>query len=359
MLTPSFWQNKRVLVTGHTGFKGAWISYWLHLMGATVKGIALPPPTKPNLFEALNLSEFIQSDLLDIRDFSALDRSISEFQPEVLLHLAAQPLVRYSYREPLETYAVNVMGTAHVLESCRKVPSLKSIVIITTDKCYENKEWVWGYRETDPMGGYDPYSSSKGCAELVTAAYRRSFYAHTPEVGLASTRAGNVIGGGDWAEDRLVPDLIRAFSRGEVVHVRHPRSTRPWQHVLEPLGGYLLLAEKLYSDPQRFSSGYNFGPLDHDCVDVETLVRQLSAAWGEEASFNIDGGNHPHEAQFLKLDISKARQELGWAPRWGLNRNLTEVARWYRHFYDQNSSVESMRSLTKEQIANFVESPML
>uniref|UniRef100_Q31EZ2 NAD-dependent epimerase/dehydratase n=1 Tax=Hydrogenovibrio crunogenus (strain DSM 25203 / XCL-2) TaxID=317025 RepID=Q31EZ2_HYDCU len=325
---PNFWQDKRVYLTGHTGFKGSWLSLWLAEMGAVVKGYALNPPTNPSLFEEANVAEKIDSQIGDIRDFEILKSSMVAFNPDVLIHMAAQPLVRLSYREPLETYDTNVMGTAKVLEAARSCQNLKAIVNVTTDKCYENKEWVWGYREDEPMGGYDPYSSSKGCAELVTSAYRRSFM-QEQGVGLASARAGNVIGGGDWADDRLIPDILRAFEQSKPVVIRNPASTRPWQHVLEPLSGYLVLAQNLYQNPQEFSEGWNFGPYDEDAKPVDWILDQIVTVWPEN-QWQLDEGNHPHEASYLKLDISKAKTRLGWQPAWRLNQTLERIVSWHR-----------------------------
>ena len=327
-VTSHFWRDKRVLLTGHTGFKGAWMSLWLHSMGAKVQGFALAPPTMPSLFEEAKVGDLIQSNLGDIRDFAATAKVVKEFKPEIVFHMAAQPLVRYSYDEPLETYATNVMGTAHVLESIRAIDSVRAFVNVTTDKCYENREWVWGYREVEAMGGYDPYSSSKACSELVTAAYRQSFL-EKAGIAVATARAGNVIGGGDWAKNRLIPDILRAFANKQPVSIRNPNSIRPWQHVLEPLSGYLLLAEKLCAEPASFSQAWNFGPKDDDAKPVGWIVESMASKWGKEASWSFDEGNHPHEAHYLKLDISKARQSLGWSPRWSLDQALDHTVEWH------------------------------
>lgn len=326
MVEPSFWQGKRVYLTGHTGFKGSWLSLWLAEMGAIVKGYALVPPTSPSLFEEANIAAKIDSEIGDIRNFEQLKASMQAFDPEVLIHMAAQPLVRLSYRAPLETYDINVMGTAKVLEAAKNCPNLKSIVSVTTDKCYENKEWEWGYREDEPMGGFDPYSSSKGCAELVTSAYRRSFM-QDKGIGLASARAGNVIGGGDWADDRLIPDILRAFEQNKSVVIRNPKSTRPWQHVLEPLSGYLVLAQKLYEDPTKYSEGWNFGPFDDDAKPVDWILGKMVARW-PNSSWKLDSEVHPHEAGYLKLDISKAKKRLAWKPIWRLEQTLTRIILW-------------------------------
>jgi CDP-glucose 4,6-dehydratase len=325
----SFWRGKRVFLSGHTGFKGGWLSIWLQSLGAEVCGLALAPPTTPSLFEVANVAEGMNSVIGDIRDYETVWSAMRDFQPDVIFHLAAQPLVRLSYSEPVATYATNVMGTVHMLEAARSATQCKAFVNITTDKCYENNEWLWGYRENEPMGGRDPYSNSKGCAELVTSAYRRSFFQGTP-LALASVRAGNVIGGGDWAEDRLIPDILRAFEKNKPVVIRNPCSTRPWQHVLEPLCGYLMLAEKLYSEGQQWAEGWNFGPQEDDAKPVQVIVEQLVAQWGQGASWTIDSGDHPHEANYLKLDISKAKHSLKWFPRWGLSTALDQIVSWHQ-----------------------------
>ncbi len=347
-MNPDFWRDKRVLLTGHTGFKGGWLSLWLQSMGAKLAGLALKSPTNPSLFEQARVYEGMVSNIGDIRDFDTVRRVVAEFQPEIVIHMAAQPLVRYSYKNPIETYATNVMGTVHLLEAVRQVGSAKVILNVTTDKCYENKEWAWGYREDEPMGGFDPYSSSKGCSELVTSAYRRSFFSDNG-VALASARAGNVIGGGDWAEDRLVPDILRAFEQGLPVVVRNPNSTRPWQHVLEPLSGYLLLAERLWEEPAGFAEGWNFGPNDEDAKPVGWIVEQMVAKWGD-ASWHIDAADNPHEANYLKLDISKARQRLSWGPRWGLDIALNKIIEWHQAWI----SKEDVRSMCLDQINQYI-----
>lgn len=353
MAEPGFWQGRRVFLTGHTGFKGGWLSLWLQSLGAELQGYALAPPTTPDLFGAARVAEGMASTLGDIRDFEPLRACMAAFRPEIVIHMAAQPLVRLSYREPLATYATNVMGTVHVLEAARRAGSVRAIVNVTTDKCYENRERGAGYQEDEPMGGFDPYSSSKGCAELATAAWRRSFLQHEG-IALASARAGNVIGGGDWAEDRLVPDILRAFERGDPVCIRHPRAIRPWQHVLEPLSGYLALAERLWRDGQDVAEGWNFGPEDEDARPVEWIVGQLAAAWGEGARWQADAGEHPHEAGTLRLDISKARQRLGWQPRWTLDTALEQTVRWHRAWLRG----EDMRAVTLAQIRDHSSSPL-
>ncbi|WP_322041108.1 CDP-glucose 4,6-dehydratase [Burkholderia diffusa] len=356
MIAPSFWSGKRVFLTGHTGFKGSWLTLWLHSLGAEVTGYALAPDTKPNLFSLARVDEGIESVISDIRDRGQLLNALRRAEPEVVIHMAAQSLVRASYSSPVETYETNVMGTVHVLDAIRQVHSVRSVVVVTTDKCYENREWEWGYRENEAMGGYDPYSSSKGCAELVTAAYRNSFFNEvaydTHRVAIASARAGNVIGGGDWASDRLIPDIVKAIGAGEIVSIRNPHSIRPWQHVLEPLGGYLLLAERLYVEGVRYAGAWNFGPDDTDAQSVQTIVERMTSRWGDNARWQLDGGDHPHEATYLKLDCSKARARLGWRPRWDLDLTLDKIVDWYKAARD----CEDVRTLTLAQIADYTRS---
>ena len=329
-----FWRDKKVFLTGHTGFKGGWLSLWLASMGAKVTGYALAPNTAPNLFEVLAIDSLIEkSHIADIRDLATLQKAMSESKPDVVIHMAAQPLVRYSYANPVETYATNVMGTVHVLESARPIDTLRSTVIVTTDKCYENKEWVWGYRENEPMGGYDPYSNSKGCAELVTAAYRQSYFSGNNSINkVASARAGHVIGGGDWAEDRLIPDAIKAFEAKKPLMIRNPFATRPWQHVLEPLSGYLILAQALYEQGLPFASGWNFGPRDEDNRSVQEVVELVISSWGDSARWEKEGSEQLHEANLLKLDCSKARTKLGWTPKWDLEIATQKIVEWQRVF---------------------------
>jgi CDP-glucose 4,6-dehydratase len=345
---PAFWNGKRVLLTGHTGFKGSWLSLWLQSMGAVVRGVALAPPTEPALFDVARVAEGMDHRIADIRDFRALSQQFLDFQPEIVIHMAAQPLVRLSYQQPVETYATNVMGTVHVLEAARQARSVRAIVNITTDKCYENREWVWGYREDEPMGGHDPYSSSKGCAELVSSAYRKSFL-QCAGIAMATARAGNVIGGGDWAADRLVPDVLRALEHRQSVTIRNPHAIRPWQHVLEPLSGYLLLAQRLFEHGQVVAEGWNFGPRDEDAKPVQWIVERLCLDWDSGASWTLQPGEHPHEAQFLKLDISKARQRLQWAPRWSLQTALTRIIDWHRAWL----SGHDMRGFCLDQISRY------
>lgn len=331
-VNPNFWRGKRVFLTGHTGFKGSWLSLWLQSLGAEVHGLSLKPPTAPNLFTVAHAEGGMASHTIgDIRDLATVQTAVHAVRPDIVIHMAAQPLVRLSYAEPVETYATNVMGTVHVLEAARSAPGVKAIVVVTTDKCYENKEWAWGYRENEPMGGRDPYSNSKGCAELVTSAYRSSFL-QSSGIAVASARAGNVIGGGDWAADRLVPDILRAFEDNQPVIIRNPDATRPWQHVLEPLSGYLALAEQLYTHGQAYAEGWNFGPKDEDARPVEWIVEHMVNSWGKGASWQLDGGGHPHEANYLKLDISKAKARLGWQPRWPLATALELITTWHKAF---------------------------
>ncbi|MEM8805101.1 MAG: CDP-glucose 4,6-dehydratase [Cyanobacteria bacterium P01_G01_bin.38] len=348
-----FWQGKRVLVTGHTGFKGSWLSLWLQLLGAEVIGYALAPHTDPNLFELAQVAEGMTSLLGDIRDLPVLQQMMMQQRPEIVIHMAAEALVRQSYADPVSTYATNVMGTVNVLEAVRHTPSVKAVVSVTSDKCYENREWVWGYREHEAMGGYDPYSSSKGCAELVTAAYRNSFFKDGTDRGcaIATARAGNVIGGGDWSTDRLVPDILKAWLNQEPVMIRSPHAVRPWQLVLEPLHGYLCLAEHLYKDPKRYSEGWNFGPDEAAAQPVAWIVDRLSTLWGDGAVWEQDPSAQLHEANFLKLDSSKARFRLGWTPTLSLEIALSWVVEWTQAF----QAGKPMRSVTEHQIKQFME----
>ena len=351
MIYKGFWKGRRVFVTGHTGFKGSWLCLWLHELGAQVKGFALEPPTTPSLFAEARVVELVESEVGDIRDLERVTKSIHDFQPDILIHMAAQPLVRYSYDAPIETYAVNVLGTAHVLEAAKRCKSIKSVVSVTTDKCYENKEWVWAYRENEPMGGHDPYSSSKGCAELVTASYRKSFY-EIKGIGLASARAGNVIGGGDWAVDRLVPDILRAFEKNQPVLVRSPKAIRPWQHVLEPLSGYLKLAQALYQDPKSYAEGWNFGPNEDDAKPVSWILDHMVGSW-PGSTWQIDqSAENPHEANYLKLDISKAKSKLHWRPVWSLSDTLSSIVNWHKNWL----SGADMQKTSIDEISNYIQS---
>jgi len=344
-----FWKNKRVFLTGHTGFKGSWLSLWLQSLGCEVTGYALTPPTVPNLYEVADVAQGMTSIIANILDLPKLQTSMQTARPDIVIHMAAQPLVRQSYAEPVETYATNVMGTVHVLESVRTTPSVKVVIVVTTDKCYENKEEMHrAYHENEPMGGHDPYSSSKACAELITAAYRKSFL-EEQGIAVATARAGNVIGGGDWAANRLVPDVLKAFERNEVVQIRNPQSIRPWQHVLEPLSGYLTLAEYLYSCGSGYSEGWNFGPHDEHACPVNWIVEQLAFSWGNGVTWLLDSGQHPHEANYLKLDISKAKARLGWTPCWSLETALKNITDWHRAWLCQ----EDMKKLCLQQILQY------
>jgi CDP-glucose 4,6-dehydratase len=328
------WQGRKVFLTGHSGFKGGWLALWLAKSGAQVRGYALDPATEPNLFTVAGVGRVVDDIRGDIRDAASLESAMQSFAPEVVFHMAAQPLVRLSYDDPIGTYETNVIGKARVLDSIRRTPSVRAVVSVTTDKCYENREWIWGYRETDPLGGYDPYSSSKACAEIVSAAYRQSYFPvgklEQHGVALATARAGNVIGGGDWSADRLIPDLVRGFLAGEAVRIRRPHAIRPWQHVMEPLHGYIRLAEELLSHDPKFATAYNFGPPDDDARPVEWIAEKMTGFWGSGATWVLDPDPGVHEAGYLKLDASRARAELGWTPRLNLETALDWLVRWYR-----------------------------
>ena len=353
VMTPEFWKGKKVFFTGHTGFKGSWLSLWLQHFGAEVTGYALQPPTDPSLFEIARVKDGMRSIVGDIRDLPKLQQAMQSATPDIVIHMAAQPLVRLSYECPVDTYATNVMGTVHLLESVRNTATVRAVVNITTDKCYENKEWVWGYRENEPMGGYDPYSNSKGCAELVSSAFRSSFFNKDTYdkhgVALATVRAGNVIGGGDWAKDRLIPDIIAAFEAGKPVLIRNPHATRPWQHVLEPLGGYLTLAEHLYHDGPEYAEPWNFGPYDEDAKPVSWIVEAMARRWGKGATWEIEEGEHLHEAAYLKLDISKARARLNWHPALRLDEALERIIGWSQ----ARAQGSDMQEYTLEQIKDY------
>ena len=344
----NFWQGKRVFLTGHTGFKGGWLSLWLQEMGAEVYGYSLDPPTKQNFYTVAEVGKGMKnSTIADLRDASTLVREMQVAKPEIVFHLAAQSLVRYSYAEPTETYAINVMGTVNLLEAVRMSPTVKVVVNVTTDKCYENREWTRPYSEDNPMGGYDPYSSSKGCSELITSAYRRSFF-NQHDVFVASARAGNVIGGGDWAPDRLIPDFLRAIDAGEPLIIRLPKAIRPWQHVLEPLSGYLMLAERLFIDGSSFAEAWNFGPSDEDARTVEWIAEQLTTSV-PGASWQLDTGMQPHEASYLKLDSSKAKKKLGWEARWKLEVALERTLEWHTGW----RSKKNLNDLSLMQISEY------
>lgn len=348
------WQGRRVFVTGHTGFKGSWLALWLQHMGAEVTGFSLPPPTHPSLFDLAQLADRINHVTGDIRDFDALSRAVRQAAPELVFHLAAQPLVRHSYAAPVETYAANVMGTVHLLEAVRQAGGITGVVCITTDKCYENREWAWPYRETDPLGGYDPYSSSKACAEIVSAAYRQSFFP-VDEIAnggcaIATVRAGNVIGGGDFAEDRLIPDLVRAFEAGTAPAIRSPNAVRPWQHVLEALRGYLMIAERMLAGDSSMAQAWNFGPSDDDARPVSWIVEHMRAAWGGAAAAPVAWrGATPHEAGLLRLDASRARAHLGWRPALPLGEAIEWIAEWHRTV----GSGARAREVTIDQIERY------
>ena len=352
VLNPGFWQGKRVLLTGHTGFKGSWLALWLQQLGAQVSGFALAPPTRPSLFELARVEEGIDSHIGDLRDLAALRRAFDLARPEIVLHLAAQPLVRESYRDPLGTYASNVMGTLHLLEVMREVGGVRSCVLVTTDKVYANREWLWPYREDEPLGGHDPYSSSKACCELLVQSYAASFFhpARYAEHGLAlaAARAGNVLGGGDFAADRLIPDVLAAWSRGEPVTLRYPQAVRPWQHALEPLAGYLQLAQGLYQQGPALDGAWNFGPADTDMCRVGEVVEQLAANWADCPGLRIEP-SELHEAGLLRLDSTRARQLLGWSPRWSLTECLAATLDWHQAW----RRGEDMRAVTLGQLANY------
>jgi CDP-glucose 4,6-dehydratase len=350
-----FWKGKKVLVTGHTGFKGSWLSLWLQSLGAEVVGVSLDPPTKKSLYEQANVAKGMISLREDIRNGEEIKKIFHKYQPEIVFHLAAQSLVRYSYQNPVETYETNVMGTLHVLEGIRSVKSVRSAVMVTTDKCYENKEWEWGYRENEPMGGHDPYSSSKGSSELLISSYRESYYPineyNKHKTSIASVRAGNVIGGGDWADDRIIPDIIRAFQQGKKVEIRNPNSIRPWQHVLEPLSGYIKLAGLLIDDAGKYTGAWNFGPNDKDARPVQWIVEKVSEQWGcNEECWVFDKGEHPHEAHYLKLDCSKAKERIGWSPKWNLSEALLKIVEWHKLEHSGNDC----RKICLTQINDYI-----
>jgi CDP-glucose 4,6-dehydratase len=354
VLNSGFWKKKRVLLTGHTGFKGSWFSLWLQSLGADVIGYSLAPNTQPNLFEVAKVGDGMTNVFGDVRDLKHLNKTFAEYKPDIVIHMAAQSLVRYSYTNPVETYSTNVMGTVNLLEAVRHCKSVKAVVNVTSDKCYQNQERQSGYREEEPMGGYDPYSNSKGCAELVTSAYRNSYF--NPDkynehgVALASARAGNVIGGGDWAEDRLIPDMIRAISQNEPVQIRNPNSIRPWQHVLEPLSGYLLLAQKLFEGEVEYAEAWNFGPSEEDAKPVMWIVERITKVWGDGASWRLDSGSHPHEAHYLKLNCTKANSRLMWQPRWMVSDAVDKICEWHK----AHQSNADMNTICLDQVRQFV-----
>jgi len=336
MINGDFWNKRKVFITGHTGFKGSWLCLWLHSLKADITGYALQPPTIPNLFETCRIDKFVHSIIADIRHENKIKEAIKSVNPEIVIHMAAQSLVQESYNHPKETFDVNVMGTVNLLEAVRSCKNTKVVINVTSDKCYENREWIWGYRENEPLGGYDPYSSSKACSEIVTAAYRNSFF-HPNNyrlhgVGICSARAGNVIGGGDWAADRIVPDCVTALQSGRKIKIRNPHAVRPWQHVLEPLCGYLMLAEKIFAEGPEHSKAWNFGPDDNNVRTVEYLVKTFCDKWGPSASYEIQKNEYPHEAQLLKLDCSMAKSKLGWIPKWDLEEVIDKIVMWTKRY---------------------------
>jgi len=349
------YQGRKIFITGHTGFKGSWLSLWLHYLGAQVTGYALDPPTNPSLFKLCRVDELIDSVIADIRDLKRLKESMLKAAPEIVIHMAAQPLVRDSYAMPVDTFAINVMGTVNLLETVRSCDSVRSVVVVTTDKVYENREWLRPYREGEPLGGYDPYSSSKACAELVASAYRSSFFSrpHAPDspfqTSIATARAGNVIGGGDWGKDRLIPDCIKALLSESKVMIRNLHAVRPWQHVLEPLSGYLTLARRLYEEGSSYAEAWNFGPDEIDEKPVEWVVKRLCEKWGALGLYQIDGGVHHHEAGYLKLDSSKARSKLGWTPVWSLETAIDATVEWTKAYKDGKDT----RQVCLDQIARY------
>jgi len=348
-MTPHFWQDKKVLITGHTGFKGSWLSIWLQQLGADVLGIALEPATNPSLFDVANVAEGMQSHIIDINDLVAVKQVFHAFQPDIVFHMAAQALVRESYDNPVETYQTNVMGSLNILEAIRSCESVKSAIMVTTDKCYDNKEWRWPYRESDELGGHDPYSSSKACAELLIDSYRRSFFAKPDSTAIASVRAGNVIGGGDWSNDRLIPDIVRAKKNQTPLVLRYPEAIRPWQHVLEPVNGYLLLAENLFNHGNKFAQAWNFGPTEQGLKSVESIVDYFSQKW-PAFDWQLEAQSQPHEALTLKLDCTKAHELLGWQAKWSLTDSLDNIESWYQRFDDG----EDMKQVCIEQIQSYM-----
>lgn len=352
-MNSEFWSGKKVFITGHTGFKGSWLCLWLHKLGAKVTGYALEPPTEPSLFKLCRIDELVDSVIADIRDVNRLKEEMADASPEIVIHMAAQPLVRDSYKNPVETYAINVMGTINLFEAVRVCKSIKAVINVTTDKCYENREWHWGYRESDPLGGYDPYSSSKACSELVTSAYRSSFFNpsnySSRGVAIASARGGNVIGGGDWAVDRLIPDCVRALLNGEKIIIRNPNAIRPWQHVLEPLSGYLLLSQKLFEEGPHFACGWNFGPDGGDVRPVIWVVERICSKWDGKASYEVANREQLHEAHYLKLDCSKAKAELMWYPKWNLKKAIDSVIEWMQAYRDN----KDLREVCIKQIKEY------
>ena len=350
-MNEKFWTDKRVFLTGHTGFKGSWLSLMLQNLGAKVTGYSLAPSTDPSLFEVADVVNGMTSIVGDICDLPTLQCTMGAARPDIVIHMAAQPLVRQSYAEPVETYATNVMGTVNVLESVRHTSCVKAVLVITTDKCYENREWVWGYRENDALGGFDPYSSSKACSEIVSSAYRSSYFTDK-KVRLATARAGNVIGGGDWSQDRLIPDLIRSFVNKETAFIRNPNSIRPWQHVFEPLRGYIMLAERLYmAENEEYSRAWNFGPTDHDCKTVDWIASKMSSLWGDNASWTSGSSSELHEAKNLKLDTSLVTSKLGWTPIFSLEQGLMHLIEWNKEYLKSQNA----RDISVSQVRKYMQ----
>lgn len=348
-MNEEFWKNRKVFITGHTGFKGGWLSLFLHNLGADIAGYSLAPAAEPSLFSVAKIGGLMKSFIGDVRDLARLSEAMADFKPEIVIHMAAQPLVRQSYDDPIETYSTNVMGTVNLLEAVRQTTSVKAVVNVTTDKCYENREWPWGYREIDPLGGYDPYSSSKACSEMVSAAYRSSFFSADSSnlaPAVATARAGNVIGGGDWSQDRLVPDLVRAIAGGSKLSIRNPGAIRPWQHVMDPLRGYLILAELLFTKGNEFAEGWNFGPNSDEARPVGWVVEKLQEYWGKTEQWVMQQGVQPHEANLLMLDTSKSRSRLDWVPKWPLEVALEQVVDWYKSWLNG----EDMQVKTLQQV---------
>lgn len=349
-INKKFWEKKAVLITGYTGFKGSWLSIWLNMLRAKLYGYALKPETQPNMFEIANVKKIINSNINDVRDYNKLSAVIKKCRPEIVFHLAAQPLVRQSYKDPLETYQTNVLGTVNLLQACRFVKSVRVIIIITSDKCYENREKNYAYKESDPLGGFDPYSSSKACAEIVTAAYRNSFFIGS-KTAVASARAGNVIGGGDWAAERLVPDCIRAWIRNKTAEIRYPNAVRPWQHVLEPLAGYIILAEKLYKQGQDFACAWNFGPEEKNTKNVAFIVDAIAKLWGKNAKWKVTAAKQLHEAILLKLNYSRAKTKLKWKPVWDIEKSLEKTVQWYKTYLN---NPQKITATTIQQINQYM-----
>ncbi len=346
MIDKSFWKNKKVFITGHTGFKGGWLSLWLKKLGANVAGYALEPLIKKAIFfDAEIFSSIDKSYIGDIRDEEFLLKCMQSFKPEIVIHMAAQPLVKKSYELPKDTFTTNIIGTVNIFETIRKTSSVKAVLNVTTDKCYKNNEWDWGYRENEPLGGKDPYSSSKACSELISSAYRKSFFSEIG-IALATARAGNVIGGGDWSKDRIIPDSIKSLIKNKSLYIRNPSSTRPWQHVLDPLCGYIILCQNLIENPNNFSEAWNFGPYEEDAKPVSFIVNKIVKNWNKKIEWNIDKSKHQHEDKYLKLDCSKSRKKLKWKPNWRLDRAIEETVLWYKAWYKN----KSMKDFTLNQI---------